>query len=56
MAEHSVICGVCGGTLIAASEHELVKTFRDHAKHQHDMDVPEEMARQKVKEAAEGKA
>lgn len=55
MGEASVGCPICGKSLTAPNEDELVKTFRDHAKHDHDMDMSEEMAREKVKMATSGK-
>ena len=39
----------------ADTEEELAKTFQEHAKHAHDMDMSEEMALKKVKMAQEGK-
>lgn len=51
MAEKSVVCPICNGALKAASEDELVKVLKEHAKHDHEMDMPEEKARHMVEEA-----
>jgi len=48
MAELSVACPACGQSLTALNEDELVKAFKEHAKHDHGMDLSEEQAREKV--------
>lgn len=55
MAKLGITCPKCGKSLTAESEGELAKMFRDHAKHDHDMDMSEEMAMEKVKQATAGK-
>jgi predicted small metal-binding protein len=54
MAAPGIMCPKCGKNLTAESEEELVKVFREHAKHDHDMDIPEEMAKEQVKAAVSG--
>ena len=49
MAELSVSCPACGQSLTAPNEDELVKVFKEHAKHQHSMELSEEEAKEKVK-------
>jgi len=49
MGEHNVKCSACGLTLTADSKEELGKKLQEHAKHAHDMDMPDE----KVKEAVD---
>ena len=48
MAELSVACPVCKQSLTAPNEDELAKMFKEHAKHQHSMELSEEEAREKV--------
>jgi predicted small metal-binding protein len=41
-------CPVCGGTLSAHSEHELIEKLQHHAKENHNIDMPEERAKQLI--------
>lgn len=43
-----ITCPKCGKVLTAESEDELVKVFQKHVKHEHDMDMSEEAAREKL--------
>jgi predicted small metal-binding protein len=49
MGEVSVSCPVCGQSLTAPNEDELAKTFKEHAHHDHGMEMSEEQAKMKVK-------
>ena len=46
MAKPSIKCEMCGAHMEADTEEELAKTFQEHAKHAHDMDMSEEMAQE----------
>ena len=49
MAELSVACPICKQSLTAPNEDELAKVFKEHAKHEHGMEMSEEEAKEKVK-------
>ncbi len=49
MAEVSINCPTCGAHLKADDEHELAHTFKKHTADVHDMEMPEEEAKKKVK-------
>lgn len=49
MGEASVGCPICGKSLTAPNEDELVKAFKEHAHRDHGMEMSEEQAKMKVK-------
>ena len=55
MAEPAVKCPVCAATLKGKSEAELVRMLREHARHEHSLDLPEDKAKQLVKMENVGK-
>lgn len=55
MAEPAVKCPVCAATLRGKSEAELVRILREHARHEHGIDLAEDKAKQMVKMENVGK-
>ena len=51
MTKVSIKCPACGGSLTAMNKEDLVKVFKEHAHHDHDMDMSEEKAREKVEKS-----
>jgi predicted small metal-binding protein len=49
MAQKGVKCSVCGMTLSADNEEQLVKDLIAHAKQRHNMDMSEATAKEAVK-------
>ena len=48
MGEVSVACPVCGQSLNALNQDDLVKAFKEHANHEHSMGLSDEQASEKV--------
>ena len=53
--KHTVACPVCGGSISADNEAEMIKMVQDHAKKNHNMDLTAEKVREMEKAQAKAK-
>ncbi len=51
MAEYSVTCPACGGTLHAHSEAEIIKMTKEHAKEHHDMVLTDDKVKEMIQKS-----